>query len=82
MPRPERKPSRKRSYRDRIARFFRALFSSGPGWAADDPRWDEPAGGVGVREPRRPRFPSRSGTVALEPPPDDRRDVWAVGADH
>jgi hypothetical protein len=78
---PERKPSRKRSLRDRIVRFLKALFSSGPRWAPDDPRWDRPEGGVGVREPRRPLLPSLSGAVALEPPPDDRRDVWAVGRD-
>ena len=68
--------------RDRIARFVKVLFSSrSSGWPPDDPRWDDPAGGVGTREPRRPIRPSRSGAVALEAPPDDRRDVWAVGSD-
>jgi hypothetical protein len=71
----------RRSVRERIARFFRALFSSGPRWASDDPRWDLPEGGVGTREPRRPLLPSLSGAVALEAPPDHRRDVWAVGSD-
>ena len=76
----ERRPDRRRSVRDRIARLVKALFGGGSsGWAPDDPRWDEPAGGVGTREPRRPRNPSRSGAVALEAPPDDRRDTWAVG---
>jgi hypothetical protein len=36
---------------------------------------------VGTREPRRPLRPTLSGAVALEPPPDDRRDVRAIGAD-
>jgi hypothetical protein len=66
--------------RGRIAAFFRQLFG-GPSWPPDDPRWDFPEGGVGTREPRRPRLPSLSGAVALEPPPDDRRDIWAVGTD-
>jgi hypothetical protein len=38
-------------------------------------------GGLGVREPRRPLRPTRSGAVALEVPPDERRDVWAVADD-
>ena len=46
---------------------------------ADDPRLDPPVGGVGVREPRRPVHPSASGAIALEPPPTETRDVWAVG---
>jgi hypothetical protein len=64
----------------RIGRFLRSIFASGPsGDAADDPRGF--SGGVGVREPRRPIRPTSSGAVALEPPPTDRRDVWAVGED-
>jgi hypothetical protein len=59
----------------RAARFVKQLFSSGP----DDPRLDPPVGGVGVRELRRPVRPSSSGAVALEPPPGETRDVWAVG---
>ena len=61
----------------RVARFLRSLFSSGPSDA-----WDgegEGAGGLGVREPRRPLHPALSGAVALEAPPDEVRDVWAVG---
>jgi hypothetical protein len=81
MARHERRHFRRRSVRDRIARFFRAIFSSRPSWPPDDPRWDSPEGGVGVREPRRPLLPHLSGSVALEPPPDDRRDVWAVGSE-
>ena len=77
---------RKRTQRDRsrpglfrrAARFVRSLFSSDP--ASDD--WgEESAGGLGVREPRRPLHPTRSGAVALEPPPTEARDVWAVGED-
>jgi hypothetical protein len=64
--------------RKRVVRFVRALFSSGP--RGDGP-FDETAGGLGVREPRRPLRPSQSGAVALEAPPDERRDVWAVGDD-
>jgi hypothetical protein len=73
----ERRPVRKR-----IARFVRQPFGGGSSsWLPDDPRWDEPAGGVGVREPRHPRRPTLSGAAAVEPPPDGRRDVWAVGSD-
>jgi hypothetical protein len=58
--------------------FVRELFSSDPPIdPTDDPRGLE--GGLGVREPRRPFQPSLSGAVALEAPPDERRDVWAVG---
>ena len=39
----------------------------------DDPRFDEPAGGVGVREPLRPRPGPRSGAVALELQREDER---------
>jgi hypothetical protein len=60
----------------RFARFVRSLFSSPPP-DADDPRGF--SGGVGVREPRRPVQPTSSGAVALEPPPTEVRDVWAVG---
>ena len=62
----------------RFARFLRELFSSPPP-EADDPRGY--TGGVGVREPRRPIHPTSSGAVALEPPPTETRDVWAVGED-
>jgi hypothetical protein len=79
--REARRQQRRRSVRERLVGFVRALFGGGAGWPPDDPRWDDPAGGVGTREPRRPIRPSRSGAVALEAPPDDRRDVWAVGSD-
>ncbi|MGH3110692.1 MAG: hypothetical protein ACRDQT_07230 [Gaiellaceae bacterium] len=60
----------------RVAGFVRSLFSSTPP-DADDPRGF--SAGVGAREPRRPVHPTSSGTVALEPPPTEARDVWAVG---
>jgi hypothetical protein len=60
----------------RFRRFLRSLFSSTPP-DADDPRGF--TGGVGVREPRRPIRPMSSGAVALEAPPGETRDVWAVG---
>jgi hypothetical protein len=60
----------------RFARFVRSIFSSPPP-DEDDPRGF--TGGVGVREPRRPIRPLSSGAVALEPPPAETRDVWAVG---
>jgi len=63
------------SARERIARFVRALFSSGP----PEPWLEPPAGGLGVREPRRPLHPTLSGTAVLEAPPEEMRDVWAVG---
>jgi hypothetical protein len=62
----------------RFVRFVRSLFSSPPP-EADDPGGF--SGGVGVREPRRPLRPESSGAVALEPPPTEARDVWAVGED-
>jgi hypothetical protein len=74
-----RKQQGRLNVRQRIARFVRALFSSGPPESND--QWDLPPGGVGVREPRRPRYPSSSGAVALELPPEETRDVWAVGDD-
>jgi hypothetical protein len=57
----------RRSLRERVMRFVRALFGSGP-WV--DPG-DELNGGLGVREPRSPLAPSLAGAIALEPPPDD-----------
>jgi hypothetical protein len=36
-------------------------------------------GGLGVREPRRPLHPRLAGGVALDPPPAETPDVWAVG---
>ena len=62
----------------RAVRWIRALFSSDP---AEDEWGEEGAGGLGVREPRRPLHPTRSGAVALEPPPTEARDVWAFGED-
>jgi len=63
----------------RVARFVRSLFSTRPAdeWGEDG----ESAGGLGVREPRRPLHPALSGAVALEAPADEARDVWAVGED-
>jgi hypothetical protein len=60
----------------RVVRFVRALFSSGRGGGEWD---DDREGGLGVREPRRPLYPALSGAVALEAPPDETRDVRAVG---
>jgi hypothetical protein len=60
----------------RAARFVRQLFSSGP----PEPEIDD-EGGLGVREPRRPVRPSSSGAVALELPPEEKRDVRAIGED-
>jgi hypothetical protein len=64
----------------RTAAFLRDLFTPTP---PPEPGEDEPpyAGGLGVREPRRPVMPSSSGSVALEPSPAETRDVWAVGED-
>jgi hypothetical protein len=76
--RSTRRQQRRESVLTRAARFVRQLFSSGPS-LGDDPRLDPPVGGVGVREPRRPVHPTSSGAVALEPPPAETRDVWAVG---
>ena len=72
-------PRRSRgSWRHRFGRFVRALFSSG---GAHELPPDELEGGVGVREPRRPVRPSSSGAVALEVPPEETRDVRAIGED-
>jgi hypothetical protein len=59
----------------RVSRFIRSLFSSDPGREEGDAE----DGGLGVREPRRPLHPTRSGAVALEPPRAQAQDVWAVG---
>jgi hypothetical protein len=56
--------------RRRIARFVRALF--GGGWSHDE--WGDAEGGVGVREPRRPRTPSLTGAVALDLPAAEHDD--------
>jgi hypothetical protein len=64
--------------RARIVAATRELFRGAPDWPADDPRWDRPEGGVGVREPSHPPRPTLSGAVALEEPPPEQRDVRAV----
>ena len=70
-------PRRSRpSWRHRFRRFVGALFSSG---RAQDVPPDELEGGLGVRELRRPVRPSSSGAVALEIPPEEKRDVRAIG---
>jgi hypothetical protein len=79
MARGERRPNRLRSVRERIARLVRALFGGRGSGPAEDP--GPPEGGVGVREPRRPGPSSRGGAVALEAPPAERRDTWAVGTE-
>jgi hypothetical protein len=72
-------PRRSRpSWPRRFGRFVQALFSSGRGGELPP---DELEGGVGVREPRRPVRPSSSGAVALEIPPEEKRDVRAIGED-
>jgi hypothetical protein len=71
-----RRQRRRLSIRARIVQFVRALFSSRPSHGD----WDDGSeGGLGVREPRWPFHPSLSGAVALEAPPEETRDVWAVG---
>ena len=61
-----------------MVRFFRSLFSSDPTF--DD--WgDGLTGGLGVREPRRPLHPTLAGAEALDLPPAESRDVWAVADD-
>ena len=74
--RSPRSQRRRESVLRRAAWFVRSLFSSTPP-EPDDPRGF--TGGVGVREPRRPLYPTSSGAVALEAPPEEARDVWAVG---
>jgi hypothetical protein len=76
--RSARRQKRRESILARVARFVRSVFSSPPP-DADDPRGL--TGGVGMREPRRPIRPTSSGAVALEAPPEERRDVRAVGDD-
>jgi hypothetical protein len=77
MDRRSRRERRREGFFRRAKSFVRALFSSGP----DEPWLDPPAGGLGVREPRRPLRPTLSGTAVLEAPPEERRDVRAVGDD-
>jgi hypothetical protein len=73
-----RRLERRRSLRERVVELAKQLFGGRPGWSLDDPRWEGPIGGVGVREPLHPRPPTLSGAVALDPPPLERRDVRAV----
>jgi hypothetical protein len=70
---------RKQSTLSRVARRIRALFSSTPPDEYGDDVFDQLEGGLGVREPRRPLRPSTGGAVALDVPPPQTRDVWAVG---
>jgi hypothetical protein len=70
-------PRRRLGIRRRIRQFVRALFG-GSGSAG---KWTDAEGGVGVREPRRPRPPSFSGAVALEAPTHEPSEIWAVGED-
>lgn len=66
--------------RTRVTKFLRELFSSTPpSHPYDEPGVDD--GGVGVREPRRPHRPRLGGAVALEVPPEEKRDVRAIGED-
>jgi len=65
----------------RAVQFVRELFSSKPTTELDaDPR-DDPEGGLGVREPRRPIHPTLTGTAVLEAPMEEMRDVWAFADD-
>jgi hypothetical protein len=61
-----------------VRQWARQLFSSAPPDPVHGPR-DEPEGGLGVREPRRPVHPRLSGGVALDLPSAETRDLWAVG---
>ena len=72
-------PKRRPNVFVRVARFVRQVFSSGP--SRDDPGAEPDEGGVGMREPRRPLRPTQSGAVALEIPPEEKRDVRAIGED-
>jgi hypothetical protein len=76
---PRRVTSHRRpTVRERLARFVRALFSSDR--PSQENEWpDQPPGGIGVREPRRPLRPTTSGGVALEIPPEEKTDVRAIG---
>jgi hypothetical protein len=65
----------------RVAQRIRELFSTAPPAEPDEDISGELEGGLGVREPRRPLNPTLSGAVALELPPGETRDVWAVGED-
>jgi hypothetical protein len=65
-----------------VLQAARELFSSGPATAPDIGPPEELEGGLGVREPRRPVHPGLAGGVALEPPPTEARDVWAVGEEN
>ena len=69
--------TRRLGIRKRISRFVRALF----GGSESSGEWTDAEGGVGVREPRRPRTPSFSGAVALEAPTHEPSEIWAVGED-
>ena len=79
----KRKQERRRKQRaiSPVAQRVRELFSTAPPDEPDDEDIDELEGGLGVRESRRPHYPSLSGAVALEPSPNEHHDVWAVGED-
>ena len=83
MSRRTRKRRARRQEKRAVARALRRVrefFSAEPRVLPDDDQVDS-AGGLGVREPRRPLHPSLSGPNALEAPPEELRDVWAVGSE-
>jgi hypothetical protein len=63
--------------RESAVRAHRPLLRQRGGWFGEPPFPDEPEGGAGVREPRRPLPTMPTQSMALDPPVLDQLDLSA-----